>query len=132
MKTTYREAVRTGLREALRDDPRTFLMGEDVGRYGGAFACSRGMLEEFGPERVRDTPLSESTFVGAGIGAALGLVASVGAGVALQRIVYAVNAVDAAVVLAVTVVIGAVVVIATLGPALRAARTSPLEALRAE
>jgi pyruvate dehydrogenase E1 component beta subunit len=47
-------------------------MGEDVGRYGGAYAVSRGLLEEFGPERVRDTPLSESTFVGAGIGAALG------------------------------------------------------------
>jgi pyruvate dehydrogenase E1 component beta subunit len=47
-------------------------MGEDVGRYGGAFAVSRGLLEEFGPERVRDTPLSENTFVGAGIGAALG------------------------------------------------------------
>jgi pyruvate dehydrogenase E1 component beta subunit len=47
-------------------------MGEDVGRYGGAFACSRGLLDEFGPDRVRDTPLSESTFVGAGIGAALG------------------------------------------------------------
>jgi pyruvate dehydrogenase E1 component beta subunit len=47
-------------------------MGEDVGRYGGAYACSHGLLEEFGPERVRDTPLSESTFVGAGIGAALG------------------------------------------------------------
>ena len=49
-----------------------FLMGEDVGRYGGAFAVSLGLLEEFGPERIRDTPLSESTFVGAGIGAALG------------------------------------------------------------
>jgi pyruvate dehydrogenase E1 component beta subunit len=72
MKMTYREAVRAGLREALACDPRVFLMGEDVGRYGGAFACSRGLLEEFGPERVRDTPLSESTFVGAGIGAALG------------------------------------------------------------
>jgi pyruvate dehydrogenase E1 component beta subunit len=72
MKMTYREAVRAALREALRNDPRVFLMGEDVGRYGGAFACSRGLLEEFGPERVRDTPLSESTFVGAGIGAALG------------------------------------------------------------
>jgi pyruvate dehydrogenase E1 component beta subunit len=47
-------------------------MGEDVGRYGGAYAVSRGLLEEFGPDRVRDTPLSESTFVGAGIGAALG------------------------------------------------------------
>jgi pyruvate dehydrogenase E1 component beta subunit len=49
-----------------------FLMGEDVGRYGGAYAVSKGLLAEFGPERIRDTPLSESTFVGAGIGAALG------------------------------------------------------------
>ncbi|MBI4401543.1 MAG: alpha-ketoacid dehydrogenase subunit beta [Nitrospirae bacterium] len=72
IKITYREAVRAGLREALKSDPRVFLMGEDVGRYGGAYACSRGLLEEFGPERIRDTPLSESTFVGAGIGAALG------------------------------------------------------------
>jgi pyruvate dehydrogenase E1 component beta subunit len=71
-KTTYREAVRGGLREALLGDPRVFLMGEDVGRYGGAYACSRGLLEEFGSERIRDTPLSESAFVGAGIGAALG------------------------------------------------------------
>jgi pyruvate dehydrogenase E1 component beta subunit len=71
-KLTYREAVRTALRDALQDDPRVFLMGEDVGRYGGAFAVSRGLLEEFGPERIRDTPLSESAFVGAGIGAALG------------------------------------------------------------
>jgi pyruvate dehydrogenase E1 component beta subunit len=69
---TYREAVRAALREAFQKDPRVFLMGEDVGRYGGGFACSKGLLEEFGPERVRDTPLSESTFVGAGIGAALG------------------------------------------------------------
>jgi pyruvate dehydrogenase E1 component beta subunit len=69
---TYREAVRAAHREALAGDSRVFLMGEDVGRYGGAFACSRGLLEEFGPQRVRDTPLSESTFVGAGIGAALG------------------------------------------------------------
>jgi pyruvate dehydrogenase E1 component beta subunit len=72
MRSTYREAVRTALREALRSDPRVFLMGEDVGRYGGAYAVSHGLLEEFGPERVRDTPLSESGFVGAGIGAALG------------------------------------------------------------
>ena len=68
---TYREAVRSALRDALRNDPRVFLMGEDVGRYGGAFAVSHGLLEEFGPERVRDAPLSESAFVGAGIGAAL-------------------------------------------------------------
>jgi pyruvate/2-oxoglutarate/acetoin dehydrogenase E1 component len=71
MKTTYREALRTALREALQKDPRVFLMGEDVGRYGGSYAVSRGLLEEFGPERIRDTPLSESTFVGAGIGAAM-------------------------------------------------------------
>jgi pyruvate dehydrogenase E1 component beta subunit len=55
----------------MRADERVFLMGEDVGRYGGAFAVSHGLLEEFGPERIRDTPLSESTFVGAGIGAAI-------------------------------------------------------------
>lgn len=69
---TYRDAVREGLREALQKDERVFLMGEDVGRYGGCFAASKGLLEEFGDQRVRDTPLSESTFTGAGIGAALG------------------------------------------------------------
>lgn len=69
---TYREALRTALHEALDADERVFLMGEDVGRYGGCFAVSKGLLEVFGPERVRDTPLSESGFVGAGIGAALG------------------------------------------------------------
>jgi len=70
--TTYREALRAGLREALQRDERVFLMGEDIGRYGGCYAVTLGLLEEFGPERVRDTPLSESAFVGAGIGAALG------------------------------------------------------------
>ena len=70
--TTYREAMREALRDALRRDERVFLMGEDVGAYGGCFAVSLGLLEEFGPERIRDTPLSESAFVGAGIGAALG------------------------------------------------------------
>ncbi|MBK9608253.1 MAG: alpha-ketoacid dehydrogenase subunit beta [Betaproteobacteria bacterium] len=69
---SYREAMRTALREALAGDPRVFLMGEDVGRYGGTYAVTKGLLEEFGPERVRDTPLSELGFVGAGIGAALG------------------------------------------------------------
>jgi pyruvate/2-oxoglutarate/acetoin dehydrogenase E1 component len=71
-RITYREAVREAIRDALQRDPRVFLMGEDVGRYGGAYAVSKGLLEEFGPERIRDTPLSESTFVGAGIGAAVG------------------------------------------------------------
>ena len=70
--TTYREAIRAALREALRRDERVFLMGEDVGRYGGCYAVTLGLLEEFGPDRIRDTPLSEQAFVGAGIGAALG------------------------------------------------------------
>ncbi len=70
-ETTYREAMRQALRDALAGDERVFLMGEDVGRYGGCYAVSLGLLEEFGPERVRDTPLSESAVVGAGIGAAL-------------------------------------------------------------
>jgi pyruvate/2-oxoglutarate/acetoin dehydrogenase E1 component len=69
---TYREAMREAIRGAMQRDPRVFLMGEDVGRYGGSFAVSKGLLAEFGEERIRDTPLSESAFVGAGIGAALG------------------------------------------------------------
>lgn len=69
---TYREAAREGLRDAMKRDPRVFLMGEDVGHYGGCFGVSRGLLEEFGPERIRDTPLSECGFAGAGVGAALG------------------------------------------------------------
>ncbi|HJV56892.1 MAG TPA: alpha-ketoacid dehydrogenase subunit beta, partial [Methylomirabilota bacterium] len=69
---SYRDAIRAAMREAMRKDPRVFLMGEDVGGYGGAFKVSYGLLAEFGPERVRDTPLSENTFLGAGIGAALG------------------------------------------------------------
>jgi pyruvate dehydrogenase E1 component beta subunit len=68
---TYREALKQGLREALQNDERVFLMGEDVGRYGGAFAVSKGLLQEFGEDRIMDVPLSESGFVGAGIGAAM-------------------------------------------------------------
>ncbi len=72
IRTTYREAIRAALRTAMRDDPRVFLMGEDVGPYGGAYAVSLGLYDEFGEARIRDTPLAESGFVGAGIGAALG------------------------------------------------------------
>jgi len=72
MKSSYREALRAGIRDAMLRDERVFLMGEDVGAYGGSFAVSLGLLEEFGPARIRDTPLSESGFVGAGVGAALG------------------------------------------------------------
>ena len=72
MTITYREAMREALHDALVRDPRVFLMGEDVGQYGGSYAVSKGLLNEFGPDRIRDTPLSELAFVGAGIGAALG------------------------------------------------------------
>ncbi|MCK5442723.1 MAG: alpha-ketoacid dehydrogenase subunit beta [Maribacter sp.] len=72
VKITYREALKQGLREALINNQKVFLMGEDVGRYGGAFAVSKGFLQEFGTDRIMDVPLSESGFVGAGIGAALG------------------------------------------------------------
>jgi pyruvate dehydrogenase E1 component beta subunit len=68
---TYREACRQAIREALTSDPRTFVMGEDVGLYGGCYAVTKGLLDEFGPSQIRDTPLSESAFVGAGIGAAM-------------------------------------------------------------
>ena len=68
---TYREAVREAIRDALTRDQRVFLMGEDVGRYGGCYAVTKGLLAEFGPERIRDTPLSETGFTGAGIGAAM-------------------------------------------------------------
>jgi pyruvate dehydrogenase E1 component beta subunit len=70
--TSYREALREAHREALRRDPRVFIMGEDVGKYGGSYAVTKGFYDEFGPERIRDTPLSELAFVGTGIGAALG------------------------------------------------------------
>ncbi len=69
IKVTYREALKQGIRAALQKDEKVFLMGEDVGHYGGAFAISKGLLEEFGEDRIMDVPLSESGFVGAGIGA---------------------------------------------------------------
>ena len=69
---TYREAMREALRDALATDDRVFIMGEDVADYGGTYAVTKGLYEEFGRDRVRNTPLSESGFVGAGIGAALG------------------------------------------------------------
>jgi len=71
IEITYREAVREALRDAIKRDERVFLMGEDVGRYGGCYAVSHGLLAQFGPERILDTPLSESGFTGAGIGAAM-------------------------------------------------------------
>ena len=68
---TYREAVKRAIHKAMTQDERVFLMGEDVGRYGGSYAVSMGFLEEFGSERIIDTPLCESGFTGAGIGAAV-------------------------------------------------------------
>ena len=66
-----RDAIAKGLREALDTDDRTFLMGEDIGKYGGAYAVTRGFYDEYGEERIKDTPISESVFVGAGTGAAM-------------------------------------------------------------
>ena len=63
IEITYREAVKQAIRDAIKRDERVFLMGEDVGKYGGSYAVSKGFLEEFGPERIRDTPLSELAFV---------------------------------------------------------------------
>jgi pyruvate dehydrogenase E1 component beta subunit len=68
---TYREAMREAIREAMTSDDRVFVMGEDIGAYGGCYGVTLGLQEEFGPDRIRDTPLSESAFVGAGIGAAM-------------------------------------------------------------
>ncbi len=71
IEMTYREATKAAITDAMQRDDDVFLMGEDVGRYGGCYAVSKGLLEEFGPDRIRDTPLSESGFTGAGIGAAI-------------------------------------------------------------
>ncbi|PLW78476.1 pyruvate dehydrogenase (acetyl-transferring) E1 component subunit alpha [Cohaesibacter celericrescens] len=71
IQTTYRDAVKMAIDDALERDDRTFLMGEDVGMYGGCYAVSKGLYDKFGSERIRDTPLSESGFTGAGIGAAI-------------------------------------------------------------
>src|ERR687892_1565657 len=68
---TYREAVRDTLARALRDDPDVFVMGEDIAEMGGSMGVTQGMLDEFGPERVRNTPISEAAIVGTGIGAAM-------------------------------------------------------------
>ena len=67
---TYRDAIRETLRDALRQDERVFLMGEDIGAYGGAYAVTKGLLDEFGERRVQDTPIAESVLAGAGVGAA--------------------------------------------------------------
>ena len=71
IQTTYRDAMKSAIADAMTRDDRVFLMGEDVGRYGGCYAVSKGLLDQFGADRIRDTPLSESGFTGAGIGAAI-------------------------------------------------------------
>ena len=71
-ETTYREAIALALTEALDADDRVFIMGEDVGAYGGAYAVTKGMLDKYGPMRIRETPIAESVFAGAGAGAAMG------------------------------------------------------------
>ncbi len=70
-KITYREALKEALREEMRRDPRVFLLGEDIAQFGGSYKVTQGLLDEFGPERVRNTPISEAAIVGAAVGAAL-------------------------------------------------------------
>jgi pyruvate dehydrogenase E1 component beta subunit len=70
-QVTYREAISRALREAMQDE-RVFIMGEAIGRYGGAYAVTKGFLAEYGPERIRETPIAESVIAGAGAGAAIG------------------------------------------------------------
>ncbi len=70
-RVTYREACKQAICAAILADPRVFLMGEDVARYGGCYAVTKGLAEELGEDRIRDTPLSEAGFVGAGVGAAI-------------------------------------------------------------
>ena len=69
---TYREALRQALQEKMESDPRVFILGEDVGAYGGAYSVTKGLQEEFGPERVREAPIAESGIIGTAIGAAMG------------------------------------------------------------
>ncbi|HEY6074677.1 MAG TPA: alpha-ketoacid dehydrogenase subunit beta, partial [Anaerolineales bacterium] len=71
VKWTYREACKQGIRDALNRDPKVFLMGADVGAYGGCFAVTKGLLQEYGRERIRDCPLCESTYTGIALGAAM-------------------------------------------------------------
>ena len=67
---TYREAIREALREEMRRDPTVIILGEDVGAFGGAMSVTKGLFDEFGPERVVDTPISESVIIGSAIGGA--------------------------------------------------------------
>jgi pyruvate dehydrogenase E1 component beta subunit len=69
---TYREGLRQALKEKMEGDPRVFILGEDVGAYGGAYSVTRGLQEEFGPDRVRETPIAESAIIGCAVGAAMG------------------------------------------------------------
>src|SRR3989338_4235860 len=71
-KMSYREALKLAHQKEMHNDTRVFLMGEDVAGYGGTYAVSKGLLQEFGPERIRNTPLAENGFMGVGIGTALG------------------------------------------------------------
>jgi len=70
MILTYREAIREGMSIRMREDPRVILFGEDTGAYGGSFGITLGMYDEFGGDRVRDTPISESAIIGCAVGSA--------------------------------------------------------------
>ena len=69
--TTYREALRQALIDAMNEDPDIVVLGEEVGLYGGAYGVTKGLIDQFGPERILDTPISEAAIVGAAVGAAM-------------------------------------------------------------
>ncbi|TNC62897.1 alpha-ketoacid dehydrogenase subunit beta [Rubellimicrobium roseum] len=71
VQMTYRDALRQALRDAMAEDDRVFVIGEEVGRYGGAYGVTKGLIEEFGSDRLMDTPISEAAIVGAAVGAAM-------------------------------------------------------------
>ncbi len=122
------EAVRATLYEALKADPRTIVLGEDVGARGNVFLITKGFIEEFGPERIVDTPLAEASIVGVAIGMAIAL----GVTRFLGSLLYNVKAGDPLTFAGVALLLVAVAAIACYIPALRAARVDPMVALRYE
>ena len=121
-----RDALREAIRERMLADERVFVMGEDVGEYGGPYGVTKGLIEEFGPDRVMDTPISELAFVGAGVG----LVAALGLARVLRTLLVGVSAQDPGIFAAVPATLVVVAILASWLPARRASRIQPVEALR--
>ena len=141
---TYREAVRDTLVQAMRADDDVFIMGEDIAEMGGSMGVTQGMLAEFGPERVRNTPISEIAIVGAGIGAAMqgmrpvvmGVVIGLAVSFALTRMIakllFGVSATDPLTFIVIALLLTFMALLACWIPAQRATKVDPMIALRCE